>query len=805
MSRPSILLLAAVSCALFPLGLRAQGTIDGRVTLEDGSRPVVGAIVRIVGTGTGTSVDSLGRFRFATVAAGVHQLEARAIGHGLGSTRVVVRDGAVSTVSVRLTAAPAVLASVTVVGGASDALDRLPGSAVTISAERIVAQQPLSANDVLRTVAGVHVQEEEGAGLRANIGIRGLDPDRSRSVLVLEDGIPVALAPYGEPEMYYSPPIDRMSRIEVIKGSGSILFGPQTIGGVVNYVTAEPVVGAGGRVEVRGGSGGQQFAKLELGGSRGAMRGLVSGFHRRADDFNGLRYDVRDVTAKAGMRTAFGDLSAKVSVYDEGSNATYVGLTDSLYRASRSLHPMPTDRLAIARQAATVVHELAFGPATTLRTAVYGYRTARDWTRRDYTYGATGGTIVPGAGTGSRDRRFDVGGIEPRLRALWCAAGVTSALDVGARYHRERARDRYVVGTVDGTATGVRDDEERTGEAVSAWVQNRFAVHPTLDITPGMRVERFRFDRHITRGRVRRSDGTTTVRTVESLDIRSGDAVSQAIPGLGFAWRPRPLATVFAGAHRGFAPPRTKDTLIYGDPTLAPDAQVPDPVSLQLDAEHSWNYEVGARVRPRAWLSLEATAFVLDFTNQIIEPSLSAGSTAAAALANQGATRHEGVEIGGSFDIGQWRRRGFSLAVEGNYTFSSARFASDRFMRRGSDTVNVRGNALPYAPRHRAHAAIAFDHPAAGVRVRLDGMMVGRQFSDNFETVTGSANGRVGEIPAQRVLDVSAQYEIPGLTGTRVTAAVRNVMDRTYIVSRRPEGIKAGLPRLASLGLSWGF
>ncbi len=804
MPRPSIFLLVAC-CVAAPFRLLAQGTIDGRVTLEDGTTPVTSAIVRIVGTRIGATVDSLGQFRFAAVAAGVHQLEARAIGHTLGSVRVVVQDRATSVVYVRLTAAPSMLAGVTVVGGGSDALDRLPGSAATISNDRIAAQQPLSANDVLRTITGVHVQDEEGAGLRANIGIRGLDPDRSRAVLVLEDGIPVALAPYGEPELYYSPPIDRMSRIEVIKGSGSIVFGPQTIGGVLNYVTAEPVAGMGGHVAARGGGGGQQFTKLEVGGSRGAVRGLVSGFRRRADDFNGLRYDVRDVTMKAGVRTMFGDVSAKVSLYDEGSNATYVGLTDSLFRANPYRHPMLNDRLAIARQAATVAHEIALGPGTTLRTAAYSYHTSRDWSRRDYTYGATGGTILPGNGSGSRDRSFDVGGIEPRLRTLWHAGGVTSALDVGARYHRERARDRYVVGTADGTPMSVRDDEERTGEAVSAWVQNRFALRSTLDLTPGVRFERFRFDRHITRGRVRRSDGTTVARTVEDLDIRSGDVVSEVIPGLGLAWTPRPLATIFAGAHRGFAPPRTKDALIYGDPTLAPNAQVPDPVSLQLDAERSWNYEMGARLTPRPWFAFEATFFLLDFTNQIIEPSQSAGSTAAASVANQGETRHEGIEVGGSFDVGRWQGGAFSLAIEGNYTFATARFSADRFIRRGSDTVNVRGNALPYAPHHRAHAAIAFDHPAAGLRLRLDGNAVGRQFSDNFETVTGSANGRVGAIPAHRVLDVSGQFAIPGLSGVTLTAAVRNVTDRGYMVSRRPEGIKAGLPRLATLGVSWGF
>lgn len=785
--------------------VQAQGTISGRVTLEDRRTAVRFAVVQLVGTSIGAVVDSLGHFELSSVPNGAHSVEARALGHTSTMLRVTVGAGEVTSVELRLSASPADLASIRVIGSASDALDRLPGSAASVSAERLASQQPLSANDVLRTVAGVHIQEEEGAGLRVNIGIRGLDPDRSRNVLVLEDGVPVALAPYGEPEMYYSPPIDRMSRVEVIKGSGSILFGPQTIGGVVNYVTAEPVAGMGGRVEARSGSGGQRFAKAELGGSRGSGRAIVSAFSRGAHDLNGLDYDVRDVTTKVGLRTGMGDLSAKFSVYGETSNATYAGLTDSMFRADPYQHPMPGDRLEIARQSATFAHEIALGPTTTLRTTAYAYRTSRDWTRRDYTYGPTGSAIVRGSGSGSRDRAFGVGGIEPRLRALWQLGGVSSAFDLGARVHVERARDRYVLGTADGTPTSVRDDETRRGDAISAWVQNRFALHPTFDLTPGLRLERFRYARHITRGRVRRSDGTTTTRTVEALDIRSGDAVSEFIPGLGATWRPRDLVTVFAGAHRGFAPPRTKDALIYTDPTLAPDAQVPDPVSLQLDAERSWNYEMGARVAPRPWLTLEVTAFLLDFTNQIITPSLSAGSTTAAALANQGATRHQGVELGGRYDLGKRLARPWALALEANWTYSVAQFSSDRFMRSGSDTVNVRGNALPYAPRHRAHAAIEFEHQSAGLRLRADGILVGRQFSDNFETVAGSANGRVGGIPAHRLLDLSGQYELSAIPGVSITAAVRNVTDRTYIASRRPEGIKVGTPRLVTVGLRWGF
>ncbi len=805
MTLPTSLLraVAALSLAFGASSLGAQARITGRVTLPDDKTPVAGAIVRVTGTTLGALVNADGRFVIASIPAGIHTIEARAPGHTLTLRTVALRDGATAELALRLVRGPQELAGVRVLGAASDALARLPGSAATVSRRTIEAIQPMSANDVLRTVAGVHIQDEEGAGLRSNIGIRGLDPDRSRTVLVLEDGIPVSLAPYGEPEMYYSPPIDRMSRVEVIKGSGSILFGPQTIGGVVNYVTADPAAGFSGRVDLRGGAGGQEFGRVQLGGTRGNARGIVTGFRRAADDLSGLNYDVTDATVKVGFRTGLGDLSAKLNVYDESSNATYVGLTDSLFRAAPLTHPMPTDRLAVSRQALTLAHEVALAGGT-LRTSAYGYRTTRDWMRRDYTYGASGGTIVLGGASGGRDRAFRVAGIEPRYQRLWSAGRVASALDAGARFHHEWARDQFVSATADGSPTGIRDDEVRTGNALSAWVQNRFALSGTFDFTPGLRVERFDYERHITRGRVRRTDGGTTTRSVEALDIRSGDAVSELIPGIGATWRPRELVTLFAGAHRGFSPPRTKDALIYSDPTLAPDQQVPDPVSLQLDPERSWNFEVGTRLAPRPWLSFEATGFLMDFTNQITEPSLSAGSTAAAALANQGATRHRGVELGGSLDLGKLAGHATSVILEGHYTFSDARFSRDRLIADGSDTVNVNGNVLPYAPRNRAHAALVIDHPA-GIRTRFDASFVGRQFSDNFETVAGSANGRIGEIPAFRVYDVTLQYDIPGFRGAILSGGVKNLTDARYIASRRPEGIKVGLPRLVTLGLSYGF
>ncbi len=793
-----------------PIVVRAQdrapaGVLEGRVLLASTAAPALGATVVVAGTRLGALTDSVGRFRIEGVPSGRYEVEARHFSSTVSRLSVTVGDGKTVTINFVLADAVVALARVEVIGTALDALARLPGAASVVTSKALSAQQPLSANEALRTVLGVHIQEEEGFGLRVNIGIRGLDPDRSRTVLVLEDGVPVALAPYGEPEMYYSPPIDRMERVEVIKGSGSILFGPQTVGGVVNYVTADAPATPSGVLQAQAGTGDSRLLKARYGGTWGSVRGSIGAFQRRAHDLNGLRFHVTDATGKAGVRTAWGNFGVKLSAYDELSNATYVGLTDSIFRASPYINPAPGDRLSLRRVAVTASHEAGIGGATWVRTSLYAYQTARNWNRRDYAYTPTGRNYDFRSTSGSRNRSFDVVGLEPRLHSNWSAGGVRSDLDIGVRVHYERARDKHINGFANSSPTDVRDDEVRTGRAIAAFVQNRFFVTPTVHLTPGVRVERFEFARNILRMRVARSDGITKTRRAEDVDIRSSDAVNEVIPGLGAAWTPSANATVFAGVHRGFAPPRTKDALVYGDQTLSPDQQVPDPVSLDLDAERSWNYELGTRITPARFLSLEATAFFLDFSNQIVTPSLSAGSVAQGTFANQGATRHRGMETGVTFDAGKFFGRSYSVSATAGYTFVDARFSdSRRLLNASGDTAGIEGNRLPYAPRHRASGALTLEHPS-GVVLRADGTYVSEQFADNFETLAGSANGRVGLIPAYRVFDVSARSPVPGIRRLTFTASVKNLSGATYIASRRPEGIKPGLPRLVSVGVIWGL
>lgn len=782
------------------------GALRGVVTDAQSGAPLGGARVRLLGAEAAVA-DSRGRFRFEAVPRGSYQIEASLLGFGPERRTVKVGEG-VTRVDFPLSAAAVALPEVVVIGARSRALRRIPGSASVITREELRNTVPLSGSEVLRTVPGVYVQEEEGFGLRANIGIRGLDPDRSRTVLMLEDGVPVALNPYGEPEMYYTPPIDRMQRVEVIKGSGSILFGPQTIGGVINYVTPDPPAVPRGSLDLQGGSGGYLRALGSYGGTWNNVGAYVSGFRKQADDVRGLFFNVTDVTGKVGFDTGERSrMGVKLSVYDEESNATYVGLTEAMFAADPDQKPAPDDRLRVRRYAASGTHDLRLGEGATLRTTAYAYTTTRNWQRQDFGYSADGSQIVFRPTTGNRNRSFEVAGLEPRLQWNHALFGIRNELDAGLRAQYERAEDSQINGGTPTSRTGeIRDFEIRTGNALAAYLQNRFFPGERVQLTPGVRLESFAYDRNILRTRVRRTDPETGTQTrlPEDVDLRSGDRLLEVIPGIGATWLPTERVTMFAGAHRGFAPPRVKDALIYEDLTLAPGAAVGDPVSLRLDAERSWNLELGTRMEPWPGVSAEATAFLLDFSNQIIPPSLSSGSVAQAELANQGETRHTGLESALGVDFGALLWWPFALTTAVKHTYVQAEFSADRLIQNAAgDTVNVRGNRLPYAPENLLVLELGFDHPS-GFNVQLDGVYVDEQFTDNFETVAPLANGRNGQIPAYSVWNLATTYRIP-VFGLTVFGTVKNLFDATYVASRRPQGIKPGLPRLLTLGVRMSF
>ncbi len=772
--------------ALLP-ALAAAASIEG-VVVDPAGRAVPRARVTAEPAGQWLFTDSKGTFRFDRLPVGEYTVRAQKEGFEEAEARgVAAGEESPTRVEIRFQRLAASHVQLDVIGESPEAaLRETPGSAAMVTREELEARAPVDANEVLRCVPGLHVREDSGpAGMRLNIGVRGLNPDRSRSLLVLEDGLPVALAPYGEPEMYYSPPVDRMSRIEVLKGSGSIVHGPQTIGGVLNFITPDPPPQGEGAIRLMGGEYGQFTGQASWGGTRETTGWYLSLLRKQGDGWRRFYYNISDLTAKLNTAvTEWQRLGFKLHVYDEGSNSTYLGLTEAQFRKDASINVVPDDFLKVRRYSASLQHQWILSPDSLLVTSAFGYTTTRNWRRQDFDrrpaagvryLSIAGDPQIPGGAiylrnsSGNNNREFDVAGLDSRWTKHYRMGGGGARLEAGVRYVREEHRDKRIDGSTYTALSGViREDETRGGRGLSAFVQNRLFITPRLSVTPGLRVERYDYERHILRQPV---NGTPA-----DVEVRRGDSVMKAIPGAGGAWQARESLTLFAGVHRGFAPPRVKDAITRAG------------TSLELDAELSWNYEAGARWQRGKGLRGEATWFRTAFQNQIIPAAQSGGATTT--LINGGETLHEGAEFAAA---GAWLR-GFQSEVR--YTLLwTARFENGIY----------RGNRLPYAPRHSLTLIQSWRHKS-GFHLHLDGTRVGGQFADNAQTRTASPDGTVGWMPAYWVWNAAVGREF---RRERVTVepflTVKNLADARYISSRAPQGIQPGMFRQINAGVRCTF
>ena len=158
--------------------------------------------------------------------------------------------------------------------------------------------------------------------------------------------------------MYYTPPIDRMSGIEIVKGSASILFGPQTIGGVINYITVDPRTAPEGRMIIQGGQNGFLLAQAQFAKKYENSAMLVNVLRKQADSIQDIFFNVTDVLTKMTINLSQkSSLGLKLNAYDKISNSTYVGLTQKLYDTDPNFNPVPDARMKIRRYSTSVTHQ----------------------------------------------------------------------------------------------------------------------------------------------------------------------------------------------------------------------------------------------------------------------------------------------------------------------------------------------------------------------------------------------------------------------------------------------------------------
>src|SRR4051812_47905032 len=220
-----------------------------------------------------------------------------------------------------------------------------PGAKAVIDREDLERHEYDDLHKVLGNTAGVYVRDEDGYGLRPNIGMRGASADRSSKITLMEDGVLSGPAPYSAPAAYYVPLVTRMSRVEVTKGPSAIRFGPATVGGAIDLI-GEPMPGKrSAYVDLAVGS--DLYAKLHARAAERQDHWAVMGEYLRfrTDGFKDLDgggptgFDKSDAQLTAQVMTSpsaayYQRLEGRLGYGTEKSHETYTGLSDADFAAA---------------------------------------------------------------------------------------------------------------------------------------------------------------------------------------------------------------------------------------------------------------------------------------------------------------------------------------------------------------------------------------------------------------------------------------------------------------------------------------
>lgn len=802
----TLFILASLAAAAFGQTSSNEGSI--RVVDPNGS-PVAGAVVTAVSSAGNSRVnavtDSDGRFSFSRLR-GETIIVISADGFARTERRIELpAQSGIEIVLYPQPVAAEVMVASSYLAGTAASLDEVPGAVERLDRQTLEAARVFDFSEALRKISGINVRDEEGFGLRPNIGIRGTNPTRSTKVLLLEDGLPLAYAPYGDNSSYYHPPIERYAEVEVLKGSSQIVYGPQTVAGVINYITPNPTEKPTFGIRLLGGNR-NYFNGSVFGSGTIKSTGIFANYARRQGD--GARENINsklDDTSVKIVQTlnSRNALTFKFSHYGEDSNVTYSGLTEAEYATNPRQNPFRNDFFYGDRFGTSLSHSAVLSSSVTLTTNAYYNFFRRHWWRQSSNSGQrpnrlnvdpdclSMADLNTTCGNEGRLRQFDTYGVAPQLSYQYSSgAGFRGEIQIGGRLHWEEQDRRQLNGDTPTSRDGIPVEINiRRNFASSAFVQNRF-IFGKFSVTPGVRVERIEIER----------------RNLLTNPIAEGRAtVTETIPGIGFAYSGLPRTTIFAGVHRGFSPPRAEDIISNTGGVV------------ELDPERSWNYEAGIRTNPVRGLQLGGTVFRLDYENQIVPASIAGGI--GAALTNGGETLQQGLEFSGRLDTDAFFASRHNVFVRTALTWlPTAEFRGIRLSsitnsgilnsfcpasrRIGPTQCSITGNRLPYTPETTATTSLGYSH-AKGFQAFVENVYISGQFGDDLNAFAPTTNGQIGPVGAQTYWNATANYKVERWKTTFFVTA-KNLGDKTLIVDRT-RGILPSMPRLVQAGINVTF
>ncbi|GLR69919.1 TonB-dependent receptor family protein [Agaribacter marinus] len=706
---------------------------------------------------------------------------------------------------------------ISIIGGQAS-LNKTAGSVARIDELALEAYEFDDIARVLATVPGVNIRQEDGFGLRPNIGFRGVTPERSKKINIMEDGILIGPAPYSAPAAYYFPIVSKMTAVEVTKGPSTIKYGPNTVAGALNLVTRSIPADAEGSLDLAFGTDGYYKAHTYYGSSVDKFGFLFEGITLGSAGFKDLDgggdtgFEKNDLSAKFSY-----DLSSasnatqqyfelKLGYSDEISDETYLGLTDEDFAKTpnRRYAASQLDSIDWEHTQIQLTH-VATNEDWEFTTRVYRHDFQRAWNKLDE-FGSSFNGDIPSLQQilispnsdenigfynvltgqadstareilvlGNNDREFFSQGIQMSGSASAELFALEHTLNVGIRMHEDEIQRNHTQANY----------FMRAGQLVST-MEDRVSTTTNTEFTRAWSVfieDTIEFDAlTITAGiRGELIEGEYQNRAPGFEQDFQNKTTRIWLPSISAYYALNDNAGIFGGVHQGFVPTSP----------IQPES---------IEVEQSNNFEIGYRFVDNGNRA-EVIAFFSDYSNLLESCSISAGCDTDTTFA-AGDVDVYGLEALGAYTFEL--SNGLSLPITLSYTHTQSEFKQTFYSPFNQWGFVDVGNKVPYLAENMISMNAALQASKWDVSVLIsytDGMPESAQTALSGDIRDSTLAGVVTDDLFN--IDLSAGYNL-GSAG-RMYAKVDNILDSNDIVSRRPFGARPSKPRQFVLGYRYSF
>ncbi|HET9276957.1 MAG TPA: TonB-dependent receptor [Flavitalea sp.] len=638
-------------------------------------------------------------------------------------------------------------------------LDNVQGNVVTNNMRQVMAKVP-----------GIHVWESDPSGIQIGIAARGLSPNRSWEFNIRQNGYDIAADPFGYPEAYYNPQLQAVQRIEVVRGQGSLQYGPQ-FGGMVNYILRNGSdINKPFEFETNQtiGSNALFNSYNAIGGKTDKIHYYAFFDHRNGDDWrNNSRY-----FTNAGFGTVTYYLNPKFSLTAEVMHSHIRsqqpgGLTDTQIDQDAQQSFRSRNWFDITWTTPALIANYRISDKARWNTKLFA--TIGDRNSVGFLQPITVKDSINAATMQYNNRtvaidRYRNFGLESRFLSDYNLGQTDNTFSAGIRLYTgttyREADGKGTTGTdYDVTISGTFPrDIEFGSKNGAAFVENIFRITDKILVVPGVRYEWL--------------EGTSSGRngyTSSGAEILLQNVTrsrSFLLGGLGAEFHITKNTEFYANYSQAYRPIQFAN--LQAPPTT-------DVIDSDLKDSRGFNADLGYRGKVQDYLQFDVSGYYLQYNDRIGTVTV-AGTPSYRLVTNVGNSTSKGFE--GYVEFNPVRafssNKNADLIIFGSYGYTHARYSSDH------KDAATKGKKVENAPENIVRTGISAGYKKLLVTAQLS--YVGETFSDANNTVVPSTNAQNGLIPSYVITDLTATYKFPKYIN--IKAGINNLLDERYFTRR---------------------